>query len=55
VCGIPFEIYLFVRLLLQPGGFWQNLVLFGVVAYFLAVIQFVLLIMLFFLDSDGLE
>jgi hypothetical protein len=44
VCFIPLGIYLGANYLFTPQGFWQNLVLFGIAAYFMWSVQFVLFI-----------
>ncbi|MBI4091009.1 MAG: hypothetical protein HY422_03215 [Candidatus Komeilibacteria bacterium] len=50
---IPFWIYLGIRVLLQPEGFWQNLVLTGIGVWLMGGIQaslfIVLLVVLYFL------
>lgn len=43
---IPLWLILLVRWLLEPEGFWQKLVLYGLGFYFLGFIQLVLLIVL---------
>ncbi|MBI4992323.1 MAG: hypothetical protein HZB99_03825 [Candidatus Harrisonbacteria bacterium] len=40
----PCWLYLAVKFLLAPEGFWQNLLLLGVGAYFLGFIQLMLII-----------
>lgn len=40
VASMPTIIYFLARLLFQPRGFWQELVLFGVGFYLLAGVQF---------------
>ena len=45
----PIWIYLLVKYLLSPEGFWQNLVLFGLGVWFLGIIQVVLWVVLVFL------
>lgn len=44
VCYIPLWIFLLFRLLLQPEGFWQKLVLFGMGFWILGGIQLILII-----------
>lgn len=46
VALIPFWIWLICRAALSPEGFWQNLVVFGLGAWFLGGIQIILLIIL---------
>lgn len=41
---IPTELYLLIRIIVQPEGFWQELILTGIGLYFLLGIQFILLI-----------
>ena len=44
ICLIPLWIFVAVKSLLHPTGFWQNLVTYGVGVYFLGGIQIILLI-----------
>lgn len=46
---IPTWIFLLAKSLLNPEGFWQTLVMYGLGFYLLAGIQFILLIVGFFL------
>ena len=41
---IPTELYVLSRVILQPEGFWQELILTGIALYFLLRIQFVLIV-----------
>lgn len=41
---IPVWLFLGVRYFLEPSGFWQNLVLFGIGVYLLGAIQIILLV-----------
>lgn len=43
VALVPIWFYLCLRLVLQPTGFWQNVVLIGLGSYFLFGIQLVML------------
>ncbi len=43
---IPTWLFLFVKYLLGPEGFWQKLVLFGLGLWFLGFFQFIFLIVL---------
>ncbi len=57
VAGIPAWIYLLARSVFEPGGFWQNLILFGFGLYFLGFIQLVLFVVwvaliIFIMKSD---
>lgn len=42
---IPLWIFLFFRFLLQPNGFWQNLLIYGLGIYLLGFFQIFLLLM----------
>lgn len=44
IAGTPTWFWLLVKSLMEPEGFWQNLVVYGVGFYFLGGIQLVLLI-----------
>ncbi len=46
---IPTWIFLLAKSLLNPEGFWQTLVTYGLGFYFLAGIQFIMLVVGFFL------
>ncbi len=48
VALIPTWIYLLARLVLDPRGFWQQLVLLGVGVWFLGAVQLILLFILLF-------
>ena len=46
---MPIWIYLLVKYLLSPEGFWQNLVLLGLGVWLLGIIQVALWVILLFL------
>lgn len=46
---IPLWIFLLIFFLLEPQGFWQNIITYGVGIYFLGGIQFILLFFIIFL------
>ncbi len=48
VALIPLWIFLLARLLFQPEGFWQNLVLTGLGIWLMGAIQLVFLVVLMF-------
>ncbi len=52
IAGIPTWIFLLIKNSLNPTGFWQNLVAYGLGAYFLWGVQLVLAIL--FLGYVGL-
>ena len=41
---IPTELYILARILFQPSGFWQELILTGIALYFLMGIQIIMII-----------
>jgi hypothetical protein len=43
-CYIPLWIYLFLRFIFNPEGFWQNFVLFGVGLYIFGGLQIILIV-----------
>jgi hypothetical protein len=44
LCFLPSELFLVIRYLLKPVGFWQNLAVFGLGFWILGVFQFMGLI-----------
>ncbi len=49
LCLIPTWIYLLARLVLDPHGFWQKLVVLGLGVWFLGGLQIILIVLFFFL------
>jgi hypothetical protein len=41
---VPTEFFLIIKYILEPVGFWQNLILYGIGVYFLFTIQIVCLL-----------
>ena len=46
ICLLPFWLYLLIKLIFAPEGFWQNIFLVGIGVYFLGAIQLALLAIL---------
>ena len=46
ICFIPLWMFLGVKLLLKPTGFWQSFVIYGAGIYFLGFIQLLLIVAL---------
>ena len=46
VCNIPVSLIVMCKYLLNPEGFWQNLVVYGVGIYFFGFLQIILWIVL---------
>ena len=49
LCFIPTWLYLLVKWILSPEGFWQNIILFGVGVWILGSIQVILFIIFIYL------